>query len=331
MMILTGLSTQGEGNDMGKEMLCASIEQLREQFLTLDWTYHDFPVGSQSEKMFCWPGPPDEEILICVHQSGGRQELFHRHDFFYFNFTYEGEYDSISFKYDNRITIREGELYAGQPFAGHALCVHDDRETTIIGVLIQRETFFRTFLPMLSSNTRLFHFLLDPATNEFSDEFMHFKIEHDCNIRTLLEMMVIEYANKQEDTQTVLKSLALCFLLQVARQFVQANQAASGERISERIVQYMSEHFDSVTLKDIANHFSYHPNYVSTLLHRELGKSFSEILLEQRMERAVILLKGTNLPIEEIAALLGYSNSSNLYKAFREYFKYSPREYIAML
>lgn len=314
---------------MGKEILCASIERLREQFLTLDWTYHDFPVGSQSEKMFYWPGSPEEEILICVHQSGGRQELFHRHDFFYFNFIYEGEYDSISFKYDNRITIREGELYAGQPFAGHALCVHDDRETTIIGVLIQRETFFRTFLPMLSADTRLFHFLLDPATNEFSDEFMHFKIEHDCNIRTLLEMMVIEYADKREDTQAVLKSLALSFLLQVARQFVLANQTSPGESLSEKIVRYMSEHFDKVTLQDIAKRFSYHPNYISTLLRRELGKSYSEILLEQRMERAVILLRGTSLPIEEIAVLLGYSNSSNFYKAFREYFQYSPREYIA--
>lgn len=314
---------------MGKEILCAAIEQLREQFPTLDWTYHDFPVGSRSEKMFCWPGLPEEEIIICVHQSGGRQELFHRHNFFYFNFTYQGEYDSISYKYDNRITIREGELYAGQPFAGHALCVHDDKETTIIGVLIKRETFFRTFLPMLSSNTRLFHFLLDPATREFSDEFIHFKIENDCNIRTLLEMMVIEYANKQDDTQAVLKSLALSFLLQVARQFVQAKTTVPGERLSEKIVQYMSEHFDSVTLKEIARHISYHPNYVSALLHRELGKSFSEILLEQRMDRAVILLKGTNLSIEEIAVLLGYSNSSNFYKAFREYFKYSPREYIA--
>ncbi len=43
--------------------------------------------------------------------------------------------------------------------------------------------------------------------------------------------------------------------------------------------------------KDIAKHFSYHPNYISTLLHRETGKSFSKILLEQRMERAVSLLK----------------------------------------
>lgn len=73
----------------------------------------------------------------------------------------------------------------------------------------------------------------------------------------------------------------------------------------------MSEQFDSVTCKDIAKHFSYHPNYVSTLLHRELGKSFSDILLEQRMERAVILLKGTNPSIEEVSALLGYSNNSN--------------------
>ena len=88
--------------------------------------------------MFYWPGAPEDEIMVVVHQSGGRQELFHRHDYFYFNYTYEGEYDSISFKYDNRITIREGELYAGQPFAGHALCVHDDKETTIMGVLIQK-------------------------------------------------------------------------------------------------------------------------------------------------------------------------------------------------
>ena len=301
---------------MGKEALCSSVEKLREQFLTLDWTYHDFPVGSATEKMYRWPGPADEEILICVHQSGGRQELFHRHDFFYF-------------KYDNRITIREGELYAGQPFAGHALCVHDDKKTTIIGVLIQKETFFRTFLPMLSANTKLFHFLLDPATNQFSDEFMHFKIEHDCNIRALLEMMVVEYANQGEDTQAILKPLALSLLMQIAREYTNANKESASDKLPERIVQYMSEHFDSVTLKDIAKKFSYHPNYISTLLHRELGKSFSEILLEQRMERAVILLKGTNLPIEEIALMLGYSNSSNFYKAFRDHYKMSPREFVA--
>ena len=313
---------------MGRRLLPSAIEKLRGQYFDLDWTYHDFPIGSQNEKMYRWPGPPEEDIVVLVHQSSGEQELFHRHDFFYFNYTWQGQYDSLSYEYNNRITIQEGELYAGQPFAGHALCVHDNLETVIIGILIQKNAFFKSFLPMLSANSRLFHFLLDPATNQFSDEFIHFRVEDDCNIRTLLEMMVIEYAYKKEDTQDILKPMALSFLMYIARQYTEQNKETVPDRLSDQIVRFMGEHCDVVTLKDIAKRFSYHPNYISTLLHREIGKSFSEILLEQRMERAVILLKGTDLSIEEIAAMLGYSNNSNFYKAFRSYYGKSPREYI---
>ncbi|MBR5111581.1 MAG: AraC family transcriptional regulator [Clostridia bacterium] len=37
---------------------------------------------------------------------------------------------------------------------------------------------------------------------------------------------------------------------------------------------------------------------------------------------------GTTLSIEEIAAMLGYSNHSNFYKAFKEYYGKTPREYM---
>jgi YesN/AraC family two-component response regulator len=94
-------------------------------------------------------------------------------------------------------------------------------------------------------------------------------------------------------------------------------------------VQFINSHPESITLKETAAHFSYHPNYISTLLHKELGKTFSEIVLEKRMDKAVILLKGTTLSIEEIAAMLGYSNHSNFYKAFKNYFGSSPRDYLS--
>lgn len=313
---------------MDAELLSSAIARLQEGFPLLNWSYHDLPAGGRVGKMYRWPGPENENILVCVHKSEGVQELFHRHDFFYFNYTYKGRYDSLSHKYDNRITITEKELYAGQPFAGHALCVHDDEETTIIGLLIRRETFCRIFLPMLSASSRLFHFFLDPATNSFSEEFIHFRVEDDGNIRALLEMMAVEYAYKRSDTQEMLKPLALSFLMQLSRQYALINEARRPERLSERIVEYMREHFDSATLRDIAAGFSYHPNYISSLLTRELGKSFSQILLELRMERAVILLRETELSVQEVALLLGYSNSSNFYKAFRQFYQMSPREYI---
>ena len=90
----------------------------------------------------------------------------------------------------------------------------------------------------------------------------------------------------------------------------------------------MGNHSDVVTLKDIAAHFSYHPNYISAILHKETERKFTEILLEKRMKRAIILMKNTSLSLEEISTLLGYSNHSNFYKAFKEYYGMTPREYL---
>ncbi len=312
---------------MNHSVLDAAIEKLGEQFAKRNWSYLDVPAGSPLEKSYAWPGSPEENIIICVHKGPDIQEMFHRQDFFFFNFAYSGDYGALSYQYDNHITIHENECYIGQPFAGYALSAHSENDIIIIGILIQKEAFFRVFLPVLSTDTKLFHFFLSPQTNEYSEEFIHLRLDDSCCIRTLLEMMVIEYANPQEDTQAILQPMVLTLLMMVARQYKMSIPTPKDEKLSDKIVRYMSEHSDVVTLKDISKHFSYHPNYISTLLHREIGKSFSEILLEQRMERAVVLLKGTNLSIEEIAFMLGYSNSSNFYKAFREYYQCSPRDY----
>lgn len=76
------MNSEKGGQGVKKEVLASAVEQLRSQYLTLNWKYYDFDRDGQTEKMYRWPGPEDKEIIIVVHQSGGRQELFHRHDFF---------------------------------------------------------------------------------------------------------------------------------------------------------------------------------------------------------------------------------------------------------
>ena len=310
-------------------LLESAINHLGEHFARRNWKYLDVPSGSPKEKTYEWPGSPDEKIMICVHNGPDIQEMFHRQDFFFFNFAYKGDYGALSYKYDNHITVHENECYIGQPHTGYALSAHSEENIIIVGILIQKETFFKTFLPVLSADAKLFHFFLNPQTNEYSEEFIHLRFDDSCCVRMLLDMMVSEYANPREDTQDILQPIVLTLLMLVARQYKHSNPVSGDARLSDQIVRYMGEHTDAVTLKDIAKHFSYHPNYISTLLRREIGKSFSEILLELRMERALSLLKGTSLSIEKIALMLGYSNSSNFYKAFREYYGKSPRDYIA--
>lgn len=320
---------------MKKDHLSAAIDKLADDFIQQDWQYISVEPGNKYEKMFRWPGAQDEEIMVCVHKGLNKgnplHEMFHRQDFFFFNYAYKGNYEALSYKYDNKITVHEGECYIGQPYAGYALHLPKLRDIIIIGIMMRKETFFRSFLPILSSDAKLFHFFLGTRSNEFSDEFIRLKFSDSSPVRQILEIMMVEYAHPQEDTQAILKSLTLTLLMQVAREYRHAYSQDKNLPLSEQIVQYMNEHTDAVSLKDISSRFSYHPNYISALLRRELGRTFSEILLELRMEKAITLLRGTDLSIEEIAYMLGYSNSSNFYKAFREYYHQSPRDFISSI
>lgn len=307
-----------------------AINKLGHDWSHLNWEFRDFKLEDGTpDKMSQWQGDPNEDIIIVAFKGRHISEPFHRQDFFFIDYAYHLDYNALSSKYDNLITVREGDCYIGQPFSGYALKGDSsDDDIIMIGVHIKKEAFFREYLPALSQDPDMFRFFLDPQTDKFSDEFIHLSFEKTSPVRSPLEMMVIEYADKKEDTQLILKPMVLALFMHIARRYRLEKSDIKAATLSESIVGYINSHPESVTLKDIAAHFSYHPNYVSSLLHKELGKTFSEIVLEKRMDRALIMLKGTTLSIEEISSMLGYTNTSNFYKAFRAYYGKSPREYI---
>ena len=310
-------------------LLTLAINKLAYDWPRLNWEFRDFSLDGKPDKMSQWQGGTEEDIMIVVFKGKHISEPFHRQDFFFIDYAYHLDYNALSARFDNLITVREGDCYIGQPFNGYALRGDSEQDNIImIGVHIKKEAFFREYLPALSMDMDMFRFFLVPQTDRFSDEFIHLSFEKNAPVRTLLELMVMEYADKKEDTQIILKPMVLSLFMHIARRYRLEKPKMTADTLSGRILQYINSHPESVTLKDIAAHFSYHPNYISSLLHQELGKTFSEIVLEKRMDRAVILLKGTTLSIEEIASMLGYSNHSNFYKAFKEYYGKTPREYI---
>ena len=310
-------------------LLTLAINKLAYDWPRLNWEFRDFSLDGKPDKMSQWQGGTEEDIMIVVFKGKHISEPFHRQDFFFIDYAYHLDYNALSARFDNLITVREGDCYIGQPFNGYALRGDSEQDNIImIGVHIKKEAFFREYLPALSMDMDMFRFFLVPQTDRFSDEFIHLSFEKNAPVRTLLELMVMEYADKKEDTQIILKPMVLSLFMHIARRYRLEKPKMTADTLSGRILQYINSNPESVTLKDIAAHFSYHPNYISSLLHQELGKTFSEIVLEKRMDRAVILLKGTTLSIEEIASMLGYSNHSNFYKAFKEYYGKTPREYI---
>jgi AraC-like DNA-binding protein len=309
--------------------LLKAVQSLAEQFPNLAWNFRPVMTGGKTELISQWLGDPSEDIMAVAFKGKHYIEKFHKQDFFFINFVCQNSYEVLSSKYNNRLKLCEGDCYIGQPYSGYALKIDSDQEVIMVGLHIKKDLFFREYLGPLSSDAPLFHFFLDPHTNRFSDEYIRLSLGRNNVIWTLVYLMVLEYAAGRSDTQTVLRSLMLTLTMYISREYARVHaRSASMASPALQMAAFIETHSDSVTLGSLAAHFGYHPNYVSACLHRKTGKTFSEILLEKRMEKAALLLANTDLSVEKIAAMLGYSNNSNFYKAFRQYYHTSPREYM---
>ena len=303
-----------------------ALDQLASDFPKLPWNFQEQKIGSYTELVSQWLGEPDEDIMVCVFRGKEIHERFHRQDFFFINYAYQGDYGAQSYHFDTHITIHQDDCYIGQPFSGYALYGAGEDDIVIVGVLIRKEVFYRNFLQTISEDRNLLHFFLEPKINTLSDEFVHLKDLKNPSIRSLIELMVVEYANRNQCTQNLLKPMTLTLIMMLARQFKLDKGESPDEPVVDKMIRFMDEHVDQVTLTMLAQHFGYHPAYISSQLSKQAGRTFSQILLGQRMERATLLMGHTDLPIEEIAPLVGYSDKSNFHKAFRDYYGMTPRQ-----
>ena len=310
-------------------ILQLAVDKLGKEFAGLDLSFHPIPGAPEGEVTSYWPGPRDEDVLVCVFKGKSIREPFHRQDFFFINYAYSGSYEALSARFDHQITIRENECYIGQPYAGYALRARSDADITIIGVLIRKEAFFREYLSVLSSDADLFRFFLEPRKDRYSDEFIHLAFDGHHPVRKLLELMVIEYADRGAGTQAILKPMTIALLMHIARRYRLEKPDGGPQPLSRRMIRYMEDHLEAVSLSDLGRAFSYHPTYVCALLKSETGETFSRILLRQRMERAATLLQNTTLSVEEIAAMAGYPDHSNFYRAFKAYYGVTPRDLVS--
>ena len=302
-----------------------ALTKLGKDFPLLNWEFRPDPSSGKTELISQWLGNPAEEIMVCVFHGCHIDERFHRHDFFFVNFAYRGHYEPLSATSQNRIFMKEGDCYLGQPYSGYALKKDGEEDIIIVGILIKKETFLREYLSVLGADTSLLHFFLEPSVNQYADGIIRFTPAVDSPIWSLLDLMIEEYAEPTEQTQTLLKALFLSMAIYMAQELQSQDLTPEKQTIADQVTAYIELHSDTATLKSTAAHFGYHPVYISRLLSKKTGKNFSQTILEFRMKKAAILLQSTDLSIEKIAAMLGYSNNSNFYKAFRDYYGTSPK------
>lgn len=104
--------------------------------------------------------------------------------------------------------------------------------------------------------------------------------------------------------------------------------SAAHAKLAKEVCRYLTERMDrKITLDMLAETFHVSATLIKTCFRDVYGVSVYSYIRTQKMEKAAVMLRETEMQITEIAGALGYDNSSKFAKAFRDLQGVTPGAY----
>lgn len=111
-------------------------------------------------------------------------------------------------------------------------------------------------------------------------------------------------------------------LRKFVEKLVEVYQENNGKRkhwMIDQVLQYVEENYNTaLSTRDIAGRFFMNTSYFSKLFHEQMGCTFSNYLINVRVEKAKMMLTQTNMKLYYIAEAVGYTNVQYFSTIFKE-------------
>ncbi len=115
------------------------------------------------------------------------------------------------------------------------------------------------------------------------------------------------------------------------RFFSELYTAVPGERQMSSVLGMVRRFIDSSyssirAVDEVAQRFGYNCDYLSKMFCEKYRMTLFRYLKKVRMEHAVWLLQNTDVPLQQVAELVGYESYSSFYRAFTAMYHTTPGE-----
>lgn len=252
----------------------------------------------------------------------------HCHEFFEISYLFSGE---CFFKIEeDEYDMQAGQLWINNVQVHHSVCLVG-QETNLINILVRKSTLEQHLIPLLRGDTAFLRFFTQSIYNTTEGpSCLQFYVSEGSSVQMHLYDIIKEHVERDKYSQQIMLFSFCSLLLELSRQYKRIIRygldGQQGQLAIEKLLLYISDHFDTVTLESMSQYFNYSAEHISRMIARETGKSFTRWRLKYRMQRAYDLLKTTELPIELIAQKVGYSERWAFESAFKRYFKQTPHQ-----
>ena len=141
-----------------------------------------------------------------------------------------------------------------------------------------------------------------------------------------MDMDIINRINEASSTDELSETFR-SLIKRISVDLVSSVYPGASPLVARSLRYIKSNYTHKIKLSDIASELHVNPSYFSALFSQEMGRSFTDYILELRVNRARDLLKNTNMDIVDVAASSGFENQSYFTKIFRKITGLTPRHY----
>ena len=279
---------------------------------------------SLTQNVSQWMDASTQTAINHIFQD--RLTPYHDHNYYEINYVRGGEL--VQYIEGMELVMKPGELVIMPPGVRHAsFPVHEDNKS--LNILIT-EAFIKKTEKLLSTvnpsnylNYLMNHrsYILFVNTNKINiDELITEYFSYNPNETQYCELL------KNNLIEKMLLSLSECERYDQIFKDAGSGVNDTKER-AERILQYMYEHYADITLEDLAKKFGYSTQHIRRIIKNHTGYSFITALQQKRFERAMTLLRDTNLTIKEIAEGVGLESPEYFTRRFKFERNITPTEY----
>lgn len=268
----------------------------------------------------------DSSIFLSRHNRFAPM-ITHLHDFIEMVYVYNGHCtQEIN---GETVSLSKGDLIVLDRDVPHSINALGE-EDILINILLNEETFDTLFLYKLQdSSSILTQFLADAFNTQAKhDKFIIFHTNKSSTIHSLIQLMLCEHLDNKMQVQLFLSQYLQILLMELIRIYQEENiyQNSLFKFNFAPILSYIDQHFKDIDIAEVADKFSYNPNYLSNKLKQVTGKSFQKIVLEKRLLYSKELLRNTDYSIETISLESGFNSPSYFFRQFKKFFGKTPNE-----
>ncbi|MBP1626540.1 MAG: transcriptional regulator, AraC family [Holophagaceae bacterium] len=271
----------------------------------------------------------DSADISVAKQLRYAPDFEHTHGFIELLYVYQG-HCRLRSNSGERL-LKEGDLCIVSPETFHAHDLEDDSDI-VIYAMFRRDSFDAVFHSLLSGSTAVSDFLVGTVYGAEADQNILFHTGKDSALKKTVLRLYYECEQAMPLRDAMMQNLLNTLMLLLVRdhsghaEVIQAGRTRESNPMSP-IISYVYAHYRTVTLQELATRFNHSPSRLSEMFKRHVGKTFNTFIRELRVNKAARLIKGTAIKLSDIAAHLGYADTSHLNKEFRHFFNVTPGEY----